>query len=256
MSEALNQSIPNRILAALPEEDYERLSPHLEPVELRHSEILYEAAGFMKHVYFPSNSMVSLISQMSDGSGAEVGVTGFEGMVGISSVLGVDKSPHEAMVQIPDGAMRMKSSILLEEFKRGGALHDLLLRYVQMLLLQTSQIAACNRLHSVSERLARWLLMSQDRRKDCDDLPFTHEFLALMIGVRRAGVTEAALVLQGEGLIKYRRGDIKILDRAGLEDFSCECYRIIKDEFDRLLDYQCLQFMSAYRSIRVSKGNK
>jgi CRP-like cAMP-binding protein len=234
MSEALSPQSENHLLAALPPEDYQRLSSHLEPVELQHSQILYEAGGSMDYVYFPSKSMISLISQLSDGSSVEIGIVGYEGMAGVSTVLGVDKSPHETIVQVPDGAVRMKASVLREEFKRGGALQASLLRYVQMLLLQTSQIAACNRLHTIGERLARWLLMSQDRCR-CDDLPFTQEFLAMMLGIRRAGVTEAALILQAEEYINYRRGQVKILDRAGLEDFTCECYRIVKDEFDRLV---------------------
>jgi CRP-like cAMP-binding protein len=234
MSEAVFPQSNNRIFAALPAEDYERLSSQLEPVELRHSQILYEAGGKMDYVYFPLKAMISLISQLYDGSSVEIGITGYEGMIGVSTVLGVDRSPHEAMVQIPDGALRVKTSVLQAEFKRGGALHDSLLRYVQMLLLQTSQIAACNRLHSIGERLARWLLMSHDRC-GCDDLPFTQDFLAMMLGIRRAGVTEAAIILQTEGYISYRRGQITILDREGLEDFTCECYRIVKDEFDRLL---------------------
>jgi CRP-like cAMP-binding protein len=234
MSEALRSQSENHILAALPAEDYRRLSSHLEPVELSHGRILYKAGDVIDYVYFPSNSMVSLVSQLSDGSNVEVGVTGYEGMVGISAVLGVDASPHEAMVQIPDGGVRMKTAIVRDEFKRGGALHDSLLRYTQMLLLQTSQIAACNRLHSIGERLARWLLMSHDRCK-CDDLPLTQEFLAMMLGIRRAGVTEAALILQAEEYISYKRGHVKILDIAGLEEFTCECYRIVKDEFDRIV---------------------
>jgi CRP-like cAMP-binding protein len=234
MSEAVRPQIENHLLAALPAEDYQRLSPHLEPVELHHGQILYRAGGVIDYVYFPSKSMVSLISQLSDGSSVEIGIVGYEGMAGVSSVLGVDKSPHETIVQVPDGGMRMKAGVLRDEFKRGGALHDSLLRYLQMLLLQTSQIAACNRLHSIGERLGRWLLMSHDRC-DCDDLPFTQEFLAIMLGIRRAGVTEAALILQGEEYISYRRGHVKILDRAGLEDYTCECYRIVKDEFDRVV---------------------
>ncbi|HEY0100896.1 MAG TPA: Crp/Fnr family transcriptional regulator [Pyrinomonadaceae bacterium] len=234
MSEALRPQNQNHILAALPAEDYQRLSAHLEPIELRHSQVLYDAGGAMDYVYFPLGSMVSLISQLSDGSSVEIGITGYEGMVGVSAMLGVDRSPHEAMVQIPDGALRVKTGVLKEEFKRGGALHDSLLRYLQMLLLQTGQIAACNRLHSIGERLARWLLMSHDRCH-CEELPFTQEFLALMLGIRRAGVTEAALILQAEEYISYRRGQITILDRAGLEEFTCECYQIVKDEFDRLV---------------------
>ena len=234
MSVTERQQSKNNILASLPAEDFQRLSPHLEPVELRLGQILYEAGGKIDYVYFPLNSMVSLVSQLSDGSSIEIGVAGYEGMVGIYAVLGVDKTPHEGMVQIPGDALRVKTSVVVDEFKRGGALHDLLLRYLQMLLLQTSQIAACNRLHTIGERLARWLLMSRDRCV-CDELPFTHDFLAIMLGIRRAGVTEAAIILQTEEFIRYRRGQITILDRAGLEDFSCECYRIVKDEFDRLI---------------------
>ncbi|HEY0323058.1 MAG TPA: Crp/Fnr family transcriptional regulator [Pyrinomonadaceae bacterium] len=223
----------NYILAHLPREDYERLRPHLEPVKLRHSQILHEAGEIMDYVYFPQNAMVSLISHTSEGQSIEVGVVGFEGMAGISAVLGVDRSPHEAMVQIPDGGVQLRVRTLREEFKRGGALHDLLLRYTQGLLLQTSQVAACNRLHSLSERLARWLLMSYDRCA-CEDLPFTQEFLALMLGVRRAGVTEAAVILQTEGYINYQRGHIKIIDKEGLKQYTCDCYGIVKEEFDLL----------------------
>jgi CRP-like cAMP-binding protein len=223
----------NYILKQLPPEDYERIQRHLEPVELRHGQILHEPGGIMEYVYFPVNSMVSLISHTPEGESVEVGIVGFEGMAGISAVLGVDRSPYEAMVQIPDSGMRMRVRAVREEFKRGGALHDLLLRYTQGLLLQTSQIAACNRLHSLSERLARWLLMSYDRCA-CEDLPFTQEFLALMLGVRRAGVTEAAIILQTEGYITYRRGRIKIIDREGLEEHTCDCYEIVKAEFDLL----------------------
>ena len=223
----------NYILAHLPPEDYERLRPHLEPVELRLAQVLHEAGGRMEYVYFPLNAMVSLVSRTAAGESVEVGIVGFEGVAGISSVLGVDSSPHEAIVQIPDGAVRLRVRPLLEEFKRGGALHDRLLRYTQGLLLQTSQVAACNRLHSLSERLARWLLMSYDRCA-CEDLPFTQEFLSLMLGVRRAGVTEAAVILQAEGYINYRRGHIKIIDREGLEHYTCECYAVVKAEFDLL----------------------
>ena len=221
----------NYILSRLSPEDYERLHTHLEPVELHHSQILQRAGELIEYCYFPQNSMISLISHTTDGESVEVGVVGYEGMAGISAILGVDKSPHEALVQYPDGGRRMRVGALREEFKRAGALHDLLLRYTQGLLLQTSQVAACNRLHSISERLARWLLMSDDRCR-CRDLPFTQEFLALMLGVRRAGVTEAALILQTEGYIHYTRGHIQIADRQGLEEYSCDCYDIIKAEFD------------------------
>jgi CRP-like cAMP-binding protein len=178
--------------------------------------------------------MVSLVSYTPEGGSVEVGVVGFEGMVSISAVLGVDKSPHEMLVQINDGAMRLPVGVLHAEFRRAGALQDKLLRYTQGLLLQTSQVVVCNRLHSLSERLARWLLMSLDRCEGVD-LPFTHEFLSLMLGVRRAGVTEAAIILQAEELIHYKRGRIKVLDRPGLEEYSCDCYEVIKAEFDLLV---------------------
>jgi CRP-like cAMP-binding protein len=233
MHEEPRKPAENQILAALPREDYERIASHLELVDMPHGQILYQIDQPIEQVYFPTNSMVSLVSQMSDGMSVEVGVTGFEGMTGLSVVLGVDRSPHEAMVQIPDGAVRASARVIKDEFKRGGALHDLLLRYTHSLLLMTSQVASCNRAHSVGARLARWLLMSYDRCV-CTDLPLTQEFLAMMLGTRRAGVTEAAGILQTEGLIKYRRGHITIEDKPRLERYACECYGIVKAEFDRL----------------------
>ncbi|MFL6210742.1 MAG: Crp/Fnr family transcriptional regulator [Pyrinomonadaceae bacterium] len=235
MSAQPNPHSENRLLARLPSEDYARLLPQMELVELQHGRVLTEAGARMEYAYFPLHAMISLISHTAAGESVEVGVVGFEGLVNISLILGVDNSPHEALVQFPDSAMRIKQEILRAEFKRGGALHDHLLRFTQGLLLQTSQVAACNRLHSVAERLARWLLMSQDRCL-CEELPFTHEFLALMLGVRRAGVTEAAIILQAEGFINYRRGHINIIDRAGLEAFSCACYDVIKTEFNLLVN--------------------
>lgn len=224
----------NHILTSLPAEDYKRLAPHLEQVDITLGQVLQETGDVMKHVYFPERAMVSLISRTAQGESVEVGIVGFEGMAGVSAVLGVDQSPHEMMVQINGSMKRLPVTALRDEFKRGGALHDLILRYTQGLLLQTSQVAACNRLHTVSERLARWLLMSYDRC-DCDDLPFTQEFLALMLGVRRAGVTEAALILQAEESIQYKRGHIQITDRQELEAHACDCYEIVKAEFDRLI---------------------
>jgi CRP-like cAMP-binding protein len=223
----------NYILAHLPREDYERIQSQLEPVELRLGQVVQKAGEIMEYVYFPQNSMISLISHTAAGESVEVGIVGFEGMANISSVLTVDRAPHEGLVQIADGAKRMRVATVREEFKRGGALQNMLLRYTQGLLLQTSQVAACNRLHSISERLARWLLMSYDRCA-CEDLPFTQEFLALMLGVRRAGVTEAALILQAEGYINYRRGHIRLTDKEGLKGYTCDCYAIIKTEFDLL----------------------
>jgi CRP-like cAMP-binding protein len=223
----------NRILNALSDEEYERLAPHLEFIKTNHGQLIYQTNQTIEHVYFPDRAMISLVSQMSGGESVEVGVVGFEGMTGLPSVLGVDESPHETMVQIQDSAARLPVHVLREEFKRGDTLQDALLRYTQSLLMLTAQVAACNGAHSVEERLARWLLMSQDR---ClrEDLPLTHEFIALMLGVRRAGVTVAALALQAEGLIHYTRGHIQIINREGLEERTCECYRILKAEFDRV----------------------
>lgn len=223
----------NRILSALSAEDYERLTPRLEPVVLTHGQILHTQNDLIDYVYFPTNGMISLVSLTSDGSSVEVGTVGFEGMTGLSIILGVERPPHETLVQLPGDAMRLRADLLLEEFKRGGALHNLLLRYTQSLIHQISQIAACNRLHLVEERLARWLLMSHDRYEG-ESLPLTQEFIATMLGVRRAGVTIAASALQTEGYINYKRGHITVKDREGLEYFACECYQIVKEEFDRL----------------------
>ncbi|HEX8128592.1 MAG TPA: Crp/Fnr family transcriptional regulator [Pyrinomonadaceae bacterium] len=233
MSQTPHAPDRNHILAALPSADYERLAPHLERVEMYRGQTLYRAGERLDYVYFPIRSMISLVSEMADGSSVEVGIVGFEGMAGLSLVLGVELSPHTQMVQIPDGGLRLRAEVLIDEFRRYGALHDLLLRYTQGLMLHTAQLVACNRVHHVEERLARWLLMSRDRCV-CDELPLTQEFLSLMLGVRRAGVTEAALTLQADGYIHYTRGHITITDRAGLEGASCLCYGIMREEFDRL----------------------
>lgn len=234
MNEIITPSEQNHILAALPQADYERLAPHLERVEAHRGRIFYRAGERMDHAYFPIGAMSSLVAEMPDGASVEVGVVGFEGMVGLPLVLGVNVSPHTTMVQLPDGVWRLRAEVLKEEFERGGALHDLLLRYAQGLMLHMSQIAACNRVHHVEERLARWLLMSRDRFAH-DELPLTQEFLSLMLGVRRAGVTEAALNLQADGYIRYSRGHITITDLPGLENVVCACYQIMKREFDRLV---------------------
>jgi CRP-like cAMP-binding protein len=173
--------------------------------------------------------MISVVSNLAQGQSVEIGVVGREGMSGIEVLMGVDSIPNESMVQLADGALRMTTAVIRAEFKRGGALQDLLMRYTHTLLTQVSQSAVCNRLHSVVERLARWLLMCQDRAES-DDLPLTQEFIAMMLGTRRSGVTEAAIALQGEGYIRYSRGHITILDRPGLEEFTCECYAVIKAE--------------------------
>lgn len=223
----------NQILSSLPVEESERLAPHLEQIHTSHGQTLHRTDEIIEHVYFPLGGMISLVAQLSDGASVEVGFTGFEGMAGISVVLGVDKSTHHAIVQIPGAMMRLKTEVLKSELKRGGALQSLLLRYAQSLLLQISHVAACNRYHIVEARLARWLLMSADRC-GCENLPLTHEFISQMLGVRRAGVTIAACALQSARLIDYKRASINITDRQGLERLACECYPVLKNELDNL----------------------
>jgi CRP-like cAMP-binding protein len=235
MSQATQAPIQNKILAALPSEEYERLSSHLTPVSLTLGDILYKTEERITYAYFPSNAIVSLVANMKDGRSVEVGLVGNDGMVGLSVVLGDDVAPNQAIVQIADGAMRIKASKLREELKRDGQLLGLLLRSTLVRLSQVSQTAACNGSHNVGERLARWLLMCHDRVPG-DELRLTQEFIGQMLGTRRSGVSEAAVLLQGRGLISYSRGHITILNRKGLEEFACECYGIVKSEFDRLFD--------------------
>jgi CRP-like cAMP-binding protein len=234
MPDAANPPPQNKILAALPSEEYDRLLPRLTPVSLPLGESLYETEDRIRYVYFVNTGVVSLVTHLKEGSGVEVGLTGNEGMVGLSIALGDDVSPNQAIVQIADGAMRMEAAALREELKAGGLLHTLLLRSTLALLRQVSQSAACNRSHHVAERLARWLLTCHDRVEG-DELRLTQEFIAEMLGTRRAGVSEAAGILQGAGLIRYSRGHITVTDRAGLEEFACECYAVVKAEYDRLL---------------------
>jgi CRP-like cAMP-binding protein len=218
----------NKILVALSEGEYQRLAPHLEPVELAHGRVLYQMGGPVQYAYFPFNALISLVTQMTNGSIVEVGLIGNDGMSGIAALLGRETSPERAIVQIPNGGVRLKFSVVKEEFKRGGELHDLLLVYARRFMSQVSQTAACNASHTTEERLSRWLLMCQDRISS-DELKLTQEFIAEMLGTRRATVSVAAMVLQSDGYIKYNRGHIRIIDRAGLESFTCECYQALKD---------------------------
>ena len=224
----------NLILNALPREEYERLAPALEPVRLHSGEVLVRADEPVTHVYFPNSGTVSVISVFEDGGSVEAGMVGYEGMFGVNAFLGSVVSPLEAIVQLPGDGLRMRADVLRREFRAGGKLNDLLLRYTQAFIIQIAQTAACNRAHKMVGQLARWLLMCQDRAHS-DELALTQEFIAAMLGTRRASVTEAAGVLQNAGLIGYRRGIIHILDRKGLEAASCECYRIVTKEFGRLL---------------------
>lgn len=224
----------NQILGKLSAEEYEQLSPYLEPVTFRLGDVLYYPQDPTTHVYFPNNGTLSIISTFEDGGSIEVGVIGNEGMFGINVVLGSITTLHQALVQLSGDGLRVPADVIRREFKRGGRLHDLLLRYTQALIIQISQTAACNRAHPLEGRLARWLLMTHDRAI-MDDLELTHEFIAVMLGTRRAGVTVAAGKLQDEGLIKYRRGHVQIVNRQGLEKITCVCYHVVKKEFDRLL---------------------
>jgi CRP-like cAMP-binding protein len=231
-SKVTSSPIENQLLAALPRREYERLRPHLKLVSLQLSEVIYEAGATIRYVYFPHHSMISLLSLGMNGETVEVGVIGREGMVGLPVFLGTNISPNQAIVQVADGAMKMKVSAFRAELKRGGALPGLLLRYTQARITQISQTAACNNLHAVGERLCRWLLMVHDRVRS-DNFPLTHEFISDMLGVRRAGVTTAASRLQNAGLIRYSYGNVTILNRQGLEWAACECYRIATAEEDR-----------------------
>lgn len=234
MSARVDNPRQNRLLAALPEEEYERLRAHLQPVSFSLGEVVYEFAGQLDYVFFPTTSIVSLLYTMENGSSAEMGLTGKDGVVGIALFMGGGTMPNRAVVQSAGGAFRMKAKVLQTEFAQGGTFQRLLLRYTQALITQISQTAVCNRLHSVEQQLCRWLLLSHDRL-NTDELVMTQELIADMLGVRREGVTVAAGRLQDDGAISYVRGRIKILDRAKLEATVCECYRVVKDEVDRLL---------------------
>ncbi len=233
MSEASPQAV-NRLLAALLEPEYQRLVPHLEHVSLPVGQVLHKRGESIEYVYFPHRAIVSLISSPEEGSKVEVGLVGNEGVVGIPNILGDNIAATTAVVQLADSGMRIKASLLKTEFGRGGVLQSLLLRYTQALYALTLQNAACNRLHHLEERLARWLLLVCDRI-ELNELRLTQEFISEMLGVRRAGVTEAANSLQQAGLIRYHRGKITILNRQELEAASCSCYGIIKGEYARLL---------------------
>ncbi|HEY0098209.1 MAG TPA: Crp/Fnr family transcriptional regulator [Pyrinomonadaceae bacterium] len=224
----------NRILNALPLAEYKRLSAYLEPVEMGVGEVLYHPHEPISHAYFPNRGTVSVVCQFEDGKSVEAAMVGNEGMFGVCVFLGSITSPMEAVVQLPGDALRMRFDVLQAEFKRGEHLQDLLLRYTQAFIIQIAQTAACNRAHPIDGRLARWLLMSQDRAHS-PELQLTHEFIAQMLGTRRAGVSEAAGKLQEEGIIKYRRGHVSVLLREELEGRSCECYPIVEKEFQRLL---------------------
>jgi len=224
----------NRLLAALPEASYESLLPFLEPVVLPLGLSVYEPGAAQDYVWFPTDSIVSLLYVLADGAAAEIAVTGNEGLVGIALFMGGETTPSRAVVQSAGHGFRLRASALRTEFERGGALQHLLLRYTQALITQMTQTAVCNRHHSVDQQLCRWLLLSLDRLPG-NELAMTQELIANMLGVRREGVTEAAGKLQAEGLIRYSRCHIKVVDRERLEARVCECYAVVKKEYDRLL---------------------
>jgi CRP-like cAMP-binding protein len=224
----------NQLLAALPADEWARWLPALEPVDLALGHVLYESGVAMTHVYFPTTSIVSLLYVMEDGASAEIAVVGNEGIVGISLFMGGETTPSRAVVQSAGQGYRMRGQFMKDEFSRSSPVLHLLLRYTQALITQMAQTAVCNRHHSLDEQLCRWLLLSLDRL-DRPELAMTQELIANMLGVRREGVTEAASDLQKAGLIQYRRGHISVLDRAGLERRTCECYAVVKKEYDRLL---------------------
>src|SRR6267378_5998119 len=224
----------NDLRAALPAADYERLLPDLELVPLPLGMVVYESGGKLDHVHFPTDCIVSLLYVMKDGASAEIAVVGHEGLVGVALFRGGESTPSRAVVQSAGSAYRLSSKILKREFEHGGPLQHLLLRYTQALITQMAQTAVCNRHHSVEQQLARWLLLSLDRLRS-SELRMTQELIANMLGVRREGVTEAAVKLQADGLIQYNRGHIKVLDRPRLEERVCECYAVVKRETDRLL---------------------
>jgi CRP-like cAMP-binding protein len=224
----------NHLLAALPASEFDRLAPQLQLVPMKLGEVLYESGGQLNHVYFPTNSIVSLLYVMEDGASAEIAVVGNEGILGISLFMGGETTPNRAVVQSEGVGYRLASQHLKQEFNRAGPMMHLLLRYTQALITQMSQTAVCNRHHSVDQQLCRWLLLSLDRLSS-NELTMTQELIANMLGVRREGVTEAAGKLREAGIIVYSRGRIKVLDRSKLEQHVCECYGVVKKEVDRLL---------------------
>ncbi|ALS61680.1 Crp/Fnr family transcriptional regulator [Pandoraea norimbergensis] len=233
MSPQPNQGA-NRLLAVLPPNEWNRIAPELMLVEMPLGKVIYESGDQLAHVYFPTTSIVSLLYVMEDGASAEIAIVGNDGLIGIALFMGGETTPSRAIVQSAGYAYRLSARVLKDEFKRAGPLQRLLLRYTQTLITQMAQTAVCNRHHSIDQQLCRWLLLSLDLLPS-NELQMTQELIANMLGVRRSGVTEAALKLQTAGLIQYSHGHIKVLDRDGLEKRVCECYSVVRREFTRLL---------------------
>ena len=233
MSEG-SRALTNQLLAALPESEYQRLAPYLSRIPLYAGQTLYEPNDSISAVYFPNQSMVSLVSIMEDGSTTEIGLVGNEGMLGLPAIWGGDSTPNHTIVQIASSATRLRTDVLRREFNRGKDLQRLILLYTQALFIQVAQNAACNRQHTIEERLARWLLSVQDCIQQ-NELLLTQELIGNMLGIRRSSVTVTASILQRAGMIRYSRGRITILNREALEATACECYRLIQQEYHRLL---------------------
>ena len=227
----------NQLLAALPDDEWQRWQPHLELAQLPLGTVLYESGGTLNNVYFPTTAIVSLLYVMENGDHAEIAMVGQEGLIGVSLFMGGGSTPSRAVVQSAGAGFRLSAVVMKEGFERGGPVMHLLLRYTQALITQMAQTAVCNRHHTLDQQLCRWLLLSLDRLPG-NELTMTQELIANMLGVRREGVTEAAMNLQKVGLIRYSRGRITVLDRPGLERRSCECYAVVKKEYDRLLPFE------------------
>lgn len=229
-----DDALMNHLLAALPADELARITPDLEPISLPLGKVLYESGDKMTHIYFPTTAIISLLYIMENGATAEIGIAGNNGLIGVALFMGGETTSSRAIVQSGGDAVRMKAADLKTAFALGGVFQNVLLRYTQSLMTQISQTAVCNRLHSVEQQLCRWLLINHDQLQT-DKLVMTHDLIANMLGVRREGVSIAAGNLQKQGLIKYVRGTITVLDRTGLETTVCECYKVVKDEYDRLL---------------------
>jgi CRP-like cAMP-binding protein len=224
----------NWLLSALADSEWQRIAAHLEPVDLRLGQMLFDSGGKPSHVYFPTTAIVSLLYVMENGASAEIAVVGNEGLVGISLFMGGQSTSSQAVVQAAGGGFRLSAAVLMEEFNRGGPVLHLLLRYTQALITQMAQTSVCNRHHALDQQMCRWLLLTLDRLHS-SELVMTQELLSNILGVRRASISDAAGQLQKDGLIRYERGHISVLDRVAIERRSCECYAVVKKEYDRLL---------------------
>jgi CRP-like cAMP-binding protein len=224
----------NWLLAALADAEWQRLVPHLQPVAMPLGQVLFDSGRAPAHVYFPTSAIVSLLHVMKDGASAEIAVVGNEGVVGISLFMGGHSTSSQAVVEAAGAGFRLEAALLMQEFDRGGPVLHLLLRYTQALITQMAQTSVCNRHHALDQQMCRWLLLTLDRLRG-NELVMTHELLSTILGVRRASISDVAGALQKDGLIRYERGRITVLDRAAIEQRSCECYTVVKKEYDRLL---------------------